>query len=74
MFNRLIYSNCLCVAKRHVRELVGTNAGIEGVVGHRVVVGVIDGSEVVVSDVKRRTFTTREVADQIRMVDAEGTW
>ena len=74
MFNRLIYPTCLVVAKLHDRELIGTDAVIEGVVGRRVVIGGIDGSEVLVSEVKRRTFFARRVPDQIRMVDAEVTW
>ena len=68
----------LLVAKRHDHALilVGTAEGSESVVGHRVVVAGFDslcGGEVVVNDVKRRAFTAREVADQIRMSDAEGT-
>ena len=58
MFNRLNCFNCF-VAKLHDRELIGTGAGIEVVVGHRVVVGVIDGGEVVINDVQRRPFTAR---------------
>ena len=47
--------------------------GTESVVCQRFLVGSIGGVEGVVNDVKRRAFTVREVADQIRMIDAEGT-
>ena len=77
-FNKLNQPKCLLVAKRHDRALilVGAVEGSESVVGYRVVVTGIDSLcsvEVMVNDVKRRAFTVREVTDQIRMVDAEGT-